>query len=219
VAQRWSFYLTGPFENTLAFMKDGELTLGAMLKRLPIKNREGALVPPPMPPYFNWLDSERRARMTAQAEQAGELRDRIRRGWLPLFAGPPPPTFVPKEAFMKQIGQLLEKRMKDVVAAVEKIRARGGKVVFARFPYSGELKKLEDQATPRPAVWEPLLKLTGAPGIYSDDIPELAKFECPEWSHLSAADSVEFTKLFVPHLKRAVGPDLAQAAKKAPAGQ
>ena len=218
VAQRWSFYLTGPLENTFAFMKDGELTLADLLKRVPIQNRDGALVPPTFPPYFNWLDSERRARMTAQAE-TGELRDRIRHTWPPLFKGPPPPTFVPKEAFMKQIGELLDKRMKNVVAAVEKIRARGGKVVFARFPYTGELKKLEDTATPRAAVWEPLLKLTGAPGVYCEDIPELAKFDCPEWSHLSAADSVEFTKLFVPHLKRALGPDIAQAAKKTTAGQ
>lgn len=219
VAQRMSFYLTGPLENTFAFMKDGELTLGDLLKRLPIKNRDGALCPPPFPPYFNWLDSERRARMTAQCENPGELQTRIQQIWLPLFAGPPPPTWVPKEAFMKQIGQLMEQRMKDVVAAVEKIRARGGKIVFVRFPFSGGLRKLEETATPRPMVWEPLLKLTNVPGIYVDDHPELLKFECPEWSHLSAPDSVEFTKLLVPHLQRALGTDVAQAAKKTPAGQ
>ena len=50
-----------------------------------------------------------------------------------------------------------------------------------------------------------LLKVTGAPGIYFEDHPELAGFDCPEWSHLSAGDSVEFTKRLVPHLRTALG--------------
>ncbi len=43
------------------------------------------------------------------------------------------------------------------------------------------------------------------PGIYFEDYPELADFTCPEWSHLSAGDSVEFTKRLVPHLRAALG--------------
>jgi len=43
-----------------------------------------------------------------------------------------------------------------------------------RFPVSGELKKLEDAATPRAGPWTRLLKDTGAPGIYFEDYPELA---------------------------------------------
>jgi hypothetical protein len=35
---------------------------------------------------------------------------------------------------------------------------------------------------------------------FTEDFPELADFTCPEWSHLSAGDSVEFTKRLVPHL-------------------
>ncbi len=40
--------------------------------------------------------------------------------------------------------------------------------------------------------------------IYFEDFPELASFTCPEWSHLSAGDSVEFTKRLVPHLRDAL---------------
>jgi hypothetical protein len=50
-----------------------------------------------------------------------------------------------------------------------------------------------------------LLQATGAPGIYFEDFPELAGFNCPEWSHLSAGDSVEFSKRLVPHLRAALG--------------
>ena len=87
---------------------------------------------------------------------------------------------------------------------MHKLRARGGRIVFIRFPMSGELKKLESQATPRVGPWDRIIRETGAPGIYFEDYPELASFDCPEWSHLSASDSVEFTKRLVPHLKEAL---------------
>ena len=88
---------------------------------------------------------------------------------------------------------------------VDKLRARGGKIVFVRYPVSGPLKELEDKATPRTQTWDPLLQQTGVPGIYFEDFPELSSFDCPEWSHLSAGDSVEFTKRLVPHLRTALG--------------
>jgi hypothetical protein len=105
---------------------------------------------------------------------------------------------------MAKIKEGIEKRFADVTAAVAKIRARGGKIVFVRFPHSGALKELEDRTTPRDQTWDPLLKMTGAPGIYYSDFPDLAGFTCPEWSHLSAGDSVEFTRRLVPHLRAAL---------------
>ena len=217
-AQRWGLQLSIPLESTFAFLKQGELDLGSLLRRVHLPNRANAHVLPEYPPYFSRTDRERRARMIARAEKPGELRDRIRRIWLPLFTPPPPPSHVPKEAFMKQMGEAIGKRMQDTVAAVGKIRARGGQVVFVRFPFSGGLKELEDKLTPRARLWDPLVKSSGAPGIYYEDYPELAGFECPEWSHLSAADSVEFTKRLMPHVQRVLGHDLAQPARKTTAG-
>ena len=98
----------------------------------------------------------------------------------------------------------IKKRFADVTAAVEKIRSRGGKIVFVRFPNTGGLKELEDRITPREKTWDPLLKMTSAPGIYYSDFPDLSGFNCPEWSHLSAVDSVEFSKRLVPHLRDAL---------------
>jgi len=66
------------------------------------------------------------------------------------------------------------------------------------------LKALEDQNTPRAQTWDPLLKATAAPGIHYEDFHELSGFTCPEWSHLSAGDSVEFSKRLVPHLRKAL---------------
>src|SRR5437588_35951 len=149
---------------------------------------------------------ERRARMTEECARPGSgLQKRIQQIWLPLFTPPPPPSYIPTDVFMAKMKDAIEKRARDTIAAVEKLRGRGGKVVFVRLPVSGGLKALEDKTTPRNQTWDPLLKGTGTPGIYFEDFPELAGFNCPEWSHLSAGDSVEFSKRLVPHLRAALG--------------
>src|SRR5213595_4079298 len=204
-AQRASQYLAMPLEEHVAFLKQEDLTLDDLLKRLPISNRPYAQVSPRLPPYFGTLDRERRARMIEECAWPGsELQKRIQQIWLPLFTPPPPPTYIPKEEFGKKIGGAIEARFHDVATAVKKLRARGGKIVFVRFPESGELKKLEDRETPRAGIWDQVIKKTGAPGIYYEDYPELSGFNCPEWSHLSAGDSVEFSKRLVPHLRKAL---------------
>ena len=202
-AQRASHELGMLTEEHVAFLKQDDLTLAALLDKVPLPPRAGT-GHPVLPPYFSSVDRERRARMTEQCAQPGALQDRIKYGWPALFTPPPPPSFVPKEAFLKFMDQAIEGRFKDTATAVQKLRARGGKIVFVRFPHTGELKKLEDASMPRAGVWTRILQDTGAPGIYFSDYPELASFDCPEWSHLSAPDSVEFTKRLVPHLKEAL---------------
>ena len=203
-AQRVSQYLAIPLEEHVAFLKQEELTLDDLLKRLPIPNRPYALVSPRLPPYFGTLDRERRSRMIEECARPGKLQSTIQQIWLPLFTPPPPPTYIPKEEFAKKMGQAIEQRFHDVAAAVQKLRSRDGKIVFVRLPHSGGLKALEDRETPRAAVWDRVIKDTAAPGIYYEDFPELAGFNCPEWSHLSAGDSVEFSKRLIPHLRAAL---------------
>src|SRR5881398_1804080 len=204
-AQRASQYLAMPLEEHVAFLKQEELTLDDLLKRLPIPNRPYAQVSPRLPPYFGTLDRERRARMIEECAWPGsELQKRIQQIWLPLFTPPPPPSYIPKEEFAKQMGQAIEQRFHDVAAAVEKLRSRGGKIVFVRLPNSGGLKALEDRETPRAAFWDRVIKDTAAPGIHYEDFLDLAGFNCPEWSHLSAGDSVEFSKRLVSRLRAAL---------------
>ena len=76
-AQRASQYLAFPLEERVAFLKQEELTLDDLLKRLPIPNRSYAQVPPQLPPYFGTLDRERRARMIEECARPGsELQRR-----------------------------------------------------------------------------------------------------------------------------------------------
>jgi hypothetical protein len=210
-AQRVSHEISIPLELSFAFMKQEDLTLEALLQDVPIPNRPYALVPPRLPPYFCSIDRERRARMVEQCARPGRLQEKVKSRWTRLFTPPPPPSFVPPEVFGAKMTAAVEARFRDTKAAVEKLRARGGKIVFVRFPLSGKLKEYEDQATPRAQTWDPLLQQTGAPSIYFEDFPELSGFDCPEWSHLSAGDSVEFTKRLVPHLRTALQLDTVAA--------
>jgi hypothetical protein len=204
-AQNVSEYLGMWLEEHVAFLKPDDLSLEGFLNQLPIPNRPGAHVPPTFPPYFQTEDRERRARMWEKcAEPGSELAKRIQQIWIPLFIPPPPPSYIPTDVFMAKMKEGIEKRFADTAAAVDKIRARGGKIVFVRFPNSGGLKELEDKLMPRQQNWDPLLQMTRAPGIYYSDFPELSGFNCPEWSHLTAGDSVEFSRRLVPHLREAL---------------
>jgi hypothetical protein len=178
-AQRASQYLAMPLEETVAFLKQEDLATEALLKDLHIPDRPNAQVPPRLPPYFCTVDRERRARMIEQCAQPGELQSTIQHRWLRLFSPPPPPSFIPREAFMERMKKAQENRFIDTMKAVEKLRGRGGKIVFVRLPVSGELKALEDKLNPRSRLWEPLLQKTAVSGIYFEDYPELASSRVP----------------------------------------
>lgn len=203
LAQRSGHHLSMWLEERLAFMNE-DLKLDALLDQVHVPERAAFHPPPLLPPSFQSIARDRRTRMWESCAQPGPLQDLIRSIWLPLFTPPPPPSFVPPAAFAKGMGEAIEKRFVDTAAAVKKIQARGGRVVFVRFPVVGPLKEHEDKMTPRQGPWNRLIKESGAPGIYFEDYPELAGFICPEWSHLSDRDSVEFTKRLMPHLKAAL---------------
>ena len=82
----------------------------------------------------------------------------------------------------------------SVRQSVEKIRARGGQVIFVRTPESGPLKKATHLSHPRNLYWNRLLLHTHCEGIHYLDYPETADYTCPEWSHLSSTDAIHYTK-------------------------
>lgn len=205
LAQRLSHHLGLHLERRLAFLQQEDLTLGKLLERLPIADRAGALVGPQLPPYFYTIDRDRRARMVPESAVVGSPLNRsVTEKWLPLFSVPPPPSFIPAEQFEAMMGELLEARFRDTARHVARIEARGGRVVFLRLPVTGPLAEREEQLTPRAHTWDRLVRESGVPAIHFAEHAALRAFDCPEWSHLSAEDSVEFTRRLVPHLQDAL---------------
>jgi hypothetical protein len=95
--------------------------------------------------------------------------------------------------------------LNSVKNAVGRIRARGGQVLFVRTPASGAVLMGELRGFPRKAYWDRLLATTGCPGVYFADCPATAHLYCPEWSHLSPADAVVYTKNLVQILQGGMG--------------
>lgn len=216
-SQQWGHRLSLILEEHIAFLKQEDLTLAKLLEQLPIPDRANARIAPPLPPYFYTLDRQRRARMTDQAAIIGSpVQQRIANGWLKLFGMVPPPSTPEGAAFQQMIAPLLEQRFRATAQCIARIRDRGGKVVFLRLPMSGPLVALEEQLAPRAATWDRLVRENGVATVYFADHPELSRFVCPEWSHLSAADSVDFTRALVPHLRSALEGHATAAIAAAP---
>ena len=91
----------------------------------------------------------------------------------------------------------IDEAMAEIVAAVRKIQARGGEVVFIRPPSIGPYFAREERRAPRAATWDRLLAETGAFGIHFQDYPEMQGLESPEWSHLTREDAARFTRAYV----------------------
>jgi hypothetical protein len=199
-AADWELTLSLLLQPHLAFIQQEDLSLTQLLAQAPVPKRTAAFAPE-LPPYFSQIDRDRRTRMTERAERDPAQIQRLRHVWPALFAGPPKPSILTDEQWQKILSDGWESNLKRVKEDVAAIRARGGNVIFVRDPSSGLLREIEDRITPRAAFWDRLLRETGAPGIYDSDYATLRDFQCPEWSHLTAKDSVEYTKRLVTILK------------------
>lgn len=85
----------------------------------------------------------------------------------------------------------------DVRKDIERIRARGGDVVFVRPPSGGAYYEREQRKVPRDRSWDRLLRETGSFGIHFEDYPEMQGLNTPEMSHLSAESATRFTRAYV----------------------
>lgn len=216
-AQRWSHAIGKVLDARLAFLNQDDLALAKLLERIELPDRAAFRAPPKLPPYFYYVDAERRGRMTDEAAIIGSpVQQRVVNGWLPLFSPPPPPSFIPAEKFAEMMQQAIEARFGETQRHIAAIRARGGKVVFVRMPVQGPLVEREEMLAPLAHTWARLVRENDVAAVNFTDHPELTEFVLPEWSHLSAPDSVEFTKRLVPHLQGALHRETARAARLAP---
>jgi hypothetical protein len=77
--------------------------------------------------------------------------------------------------------------------SVKAIQARGGRVVFIRFPTSGDYNVKEQAVFPRAQCWDRFAAQTSALTIHFKDFPSLADFSCPDLVHLDRRDVPRFT--------------------------
>jgi hypothetical protein len=192
-AQRASFVLDHALESQLVFLDKTGLSLNAQLDELPIPSRPNVFMPPIFPLDFSRVTFSRQDKMSNRFLADSNLQKRVQNIWV----------------FLQKAGMAYKSQhpedpapaiMQRVVAAVGKIRSRGGEIVFVRTPASGPMEMGEEKGFPRSKYWEPLLASTHCKGIHFADYPATAHFVCPEWSHLSPSDAVIYTHALIGQL-------------------
>lgn len=196
-AQRASFALNRLLESQIMFLEKENFSLNATLDALEIPSRPGVFMMPIFPPEFGRVNFGRQTLMSQPFLADTLLQNRVKGIWQ-FFAA------LAKNAPPMPDGEL-NAIFQSVKAATDKIRARGGEVVFVRTPSDGPYWMGENAAFPREKYWNRLLAETGCKGIHFADYPALDHFVCPEWSHLSPADAVAFTQHFMEILEKEVG--------------
>jgi hypothetical protein len=182
-AQKLNYFFSAPLQNNLVLMSANELEwnddidLKALVKRIKIGNRIGE----GMPPFYNFFDAsnDRNISMTLRTSSDTTFANSITKVWQFYGEGGHPPD---KESTMAYF-------LEDV----EKFKARGGNLVLLRCPSTGGARAGENAGLPRTEFWDQLVTESKVKGYHFEDHESLKNFDCPEWSHLSAADARLFT--------------------------
>jgi hypothetical protein len=202
IAQQAGFSINQFLESHLLFLDEERFALRNLIKRLRIADRPGVFALPPFPLKFTIDDFDRQTFITSDFLADTAMQNEQRAIWMHVL------TKAPR---MPMPDSVLSGIFNDARTAVAQIQARGGKVIFIRMPSTGEVWELEKQVFPRTKYWDRLIKETGAPGIHFEDYPQLSRYRCPEWSHLSPADAVTFTSDLIRIIEQTTGWPVSQA--------
>jgi hypothetical protein len=195
-AQQAGFYINHLLESQFVFLDKDWLSLGAMMDKIPLKNRPGVFSFGGFPSDFGRVKFNRQEYMTDKFSGDTVLQNIVKNIWFGFMkANKTPPAS----------GGKLDTMLAIVKTAVDKIKERGGQVLFVRTPSSGPFKMGENKVFPREKYWDRILAVTGCPGIHYADYPAIDHFICPENSHLSLSDAKLFTINFIKILSEEKG--------------
>lgn len=195
-AQWFSFKVNHFLESQFVFLDKDFYSLNALINGIKVPNRKGVLVFPDFPMEFERVKFDRQSYMTEKFVADTNLQNQVKGVWAFLQKiSKDPPISGPK----------LDSLLNTVKTDVDKIKARGGQVLFIRTPSSGPFLMGERMGYPRDKYWDRILTLTGCPGIHFEDYPAIANFVCPEFSHLKPADAVIYTTNLVEILQKEKG--------------
>jgi hypothetical protein len=89
---------------------------------------------------------------------------------------------------------------REINGMVQRLRDRGGDVVFLRAPSTRKRWLLEEESYPRTLNWDRFARLIKAPCIHFLDVPEMRSLTCPDGSHIDYRDSPQFTRALISRL-------------------
>jgi hypothetical protein len=195
-SQKFGFLISEALESKFAFIDKEEYSLNGLLTSIKVKNRENVYEFPDFPAGFTPVTLERQSFMTDELVNNPNQIKQVTAVWGMLgemMSKEPPITDAAVDSIISSVKQ-----------ATDKIKARGGEVIFTRTPSSGPLLAMEKAGFPRERFWNKILAATQCEGIHFEDFPALANFQCPEDSHLSVSQAREYTAALI-HILQAKG--------------
>ncbi len=197
-SQKASFQLGLPLDSKLVFINSGQFSVNALLGQMHVPDRPGIIPFLDFPVDFQFNSFDRQQSMTPAFEADTNKINQVKGIWgmfARMFAKEKPLSGPPLDSFMLAIK-----------ADIDKIRTRGGQVIFTRTPSSGPYAMGEKMGYPRNLYWDKLLAVTGCEGIHYADYPATAHLQCPEWSHLDPHDATVYTQTLFNALKTKLTP-------------
>jgi hypothetical protein len=194
--EKFSSHLNYGLESQIVFLEKERFGLNALLKDLEIPNREGVRERPVFPKEFGLTKRNRQDYMMDKFLNDSSLIKRQTNAWTKTGSLSRAPGVS---------GDTLMQIFNQVKTSVDKIRNRGGQVIFVRTPSSGGYIETENFVYPRDKYWQALLQHTNSDGIHFKDYSVIANMICPEWSHLSSKDAIIYTKELVRILQHEKG--------------
>lgn len=182
-------------EAQLGFIEALNLPLFTLLEHIPMKSRKGVFPPHMNVHRLSVQQADRNTKMWRRVVDDPKYKELVRAVWAYEMDDDDEeerPPIDPVPVF------------EEVKKNVDRIRTRGGDVVFMRCPSEGLFIEGEHKQFPREEYWDQLLVETDAGGVHFEDNAALQGLELPEWSHLSPHDSDVFTKAIVPLIRQAL---------------
>ncbi|HEY0232486.1 MAG TPA: hypothetical protein VGC55_14650 [Dokdonella sp.] len=182
-AQRSSLLLFRSLSRKLAFLDDA-FRLSKLMRKVVPDLRPEAKRPLAAIPKVLSIGDDRQGWLWTRIEHDSGRRDEVRAFWAG-FAGP------------KIADDVIAMTQEKTRLAVEKIRARGGDVVFIRPPSAPQVQPKEYERLPRAKGWDALLAVARVQGIHANDEASMQGLNLPEYSHLTRACATVFTDAYV----------------------
>jgi hypothetical protein len=191
-AQKASAPINFLLESNLVFLEEGKFGLNALLDHLKLPLRDGIVVRPMLPKEFSFSTADRQSVLTPMFMSDEQIQKTVIDIWRNIGSS---------NKIIPVTGDALEAYFNELKSSIDKIKSRGGSVVFVRPPSSSFNRERENRQYPRALYWDRLLKHTKTAGHHYEDYPETAGLVCPDGSHLSPTDAIAYTEHLVKILK------------------
>jgi hypothetical protein len=184
ISQRIGHRIHKAMSRSLAFL-DSNYTLFDVIERREWPEREGVEGPYQDVWKLSESSDDRQTYLWDRLESDPYLLEHARRVWSAVYRGGP------------VAGDVVDRAIAQAKADIDRIRARGGEVVWVRPPSTGPILDKERTRFPRDKVWDRLIRETKCFGVHFEDYAEMQHYSLPDWSHLSRSSATTYTRAYV----------------------